>query len=55
MGHDWVFDTLADLRSYAILNGFPALAAKAEETLETALAEIASRQNPLTSEHHPTD
>lgn len=40
MGHDWVFDVLEDLISYARANGLHALAAKAEETLKVATAEI---------------
>lgn len=44
MGHDWVFDVLADLKSYATANGLFELAAKADEALEVAAAEIAERQ-----------
>lgn len=40
MRHDWIFDVLIDLRSYAQANGLPALAAKAEEALRIARAEI---------------
>lgn len=40
MGHDWIFDVLADLRSYAEANGLTALAEKAAETLQVARAEI---------------
>jgi hypothetical protein len=42
MTHDWVFDVLADLKTYAIANGLPALAAKTEETRHVALAEVAA-------------
>lgn len=42
MRHEWVFDVLEDLRSYALSNGLPALAAKAEEALQIAAVEIAS-------------
>ena len=40
MGHDWVFDVLRDLRDYALANGFTGLAAKADEALQVAMAEI---------------
>lgn len=40
MGHDWIYDVLRDLKSYAEANGFGRLAAKAEETLQVAKAEI---------------
>lgn len=40
--HQWIFDVLADLRRYALANGLPALARKAEEAIETAKAEIAA-------------
>lgn len=40
MRHDWVFDVLQDLKSYAQANGFPALAAKADEALRIARAEM---------------
>lgn len=44
MQYDWIFDVLRDLRAYALANGLPALAAKADEALITARAEIAARQ-----------
>ena len=40
MRHDWIFDVLKDLKSYAQANGLPALAAKADEALQVARAEI---------------
>ncbi len=43
MGHAWVFDVLRDLGSYARENDLPALAAKVEEALALAEAEIAQR------------
>ena len=43
MGHDWVFDVLADLKSYAEANGLPELAAMADQTLAVARAEIAAQ------------
>lgn len=43
MQHDWVFDVLEDLKSYALANGLPALAAKAEEALQIAAVEVAAQ------------
>ncbi len=40
MGHDWVFDVLDDLKSYAVANGLSGLAAKADEAMQIALEEI---------------
>ncbi len=40
MRHDWVFDVLADLRSYAQRNGLPRLAEQAEMTLRMAREEV---------------
>jgi hypothetical protein len=42
MGHDWVFDVLGDLKSYAIANGLSELAQKADEAMKVAVAEIAA-------------
>lgn len=42
MRHEWVFDVLRDLKTYALSNGLPALAAKADEALIIAQAEIAA-------------
>jgi ABC-type transport system involved in cytochrome bd biosynthesis fused ATPase/permease subunit len=43
MGHDWIFEVLKDLRSYALSNDLPALAAKAEDALRVAEVEIAAK------------
>lgn len=40
--HDWVFDVLADLKTYAEAQGFNELAQQAEHTLEVARREIAA-------------
>ncbi|WP_309667900.1 hypothetical protein [Tabrizicola sp.] len=40
MRHDWIFDVLSDLKAYAIKNNFPALAAKVDEALLEARAEV---------------
>jgi hypothetical protein len=42
MRHDWVFDVLSDLLSYATQNGLPQLAAKVSETIDVAQREIAA-------------
>ncbi len=46
MRHDWIFDVLSDLKAYALKNDLPALAAKAEEALIVARAEIAAGEGP---------
>ena len=43
MRHDWIFDVLSDLKAYAIKNDLPALAAKVDETLTLARAEVAAQ------------
>ncbi len=43
MQHDWIFDVLCDLRTYAQRNALPALAAQVDAALQTARAEIAER------------
>lgn len=40
MRHDWVFDVLSDLLTYATQNGLPRLAAKVSETIDEARQEI---------------
>ncbi len=40
MRHEWIFDVLSDLRTYAQANGLVALAAKADEALLVTRAEI---------------
>jgi hypothetical protein len=42
MRHDWIFEVLEDLQSYALKNGLPATAAQAKEALRIARAEIAA-------------
>lgn len=44
MRHDWILVVLEDLRSYALTNGLPATAAKAEEALRVARVEIAAAE-----------
>ena len=39
--HDWVFEVLTDLASYAEANGMPLLARKAAEALDVARREVA--------------
>ena len=47
MRHDWVFDVLRDLKAYAMKNNLPALAARVEDALAVAEAEIAAaREGP---------
>ncbi len=40
MRHEWIFDVLEDLRSYAVLNGLDETAAKAEAALQAARVEL---------------
>jgi hypothetical protein len=42
MRHDWVFDILSDLLSYATQNGLPRLAEKVSEAIDEARNEIAA-------------
>lgn len=50
MGHEWIFDVLKDLASYARANGLPTLAGKAEEALRVAEAEILDTGRPVARE-----
>lgn len=43
MGHTWVFEVLADLRDYAKANGLTLIAAKVDELIVVARAELADR------------
>jgi hypothetical protein len=45
MRHDWIFDVLSDLKAYAIKNDLPALAAKVDETLALAKAEVEAQED----------
>lgn len=47
MRHDWVFDVLTDLRSYAQRNGLPRLAEQADLTLRTAREEVDAQTRTL--------
>ena len=46
MRHDWILDVLRDLLGYADRNGLPALAARVEQALAVAEAEIAGPEAP---------
>lgn len=41
MAHEWIFDVLNDMRTYADKNGLPALAAQITVALHVAKSEIA--------------
>ena len=43
MRHDWIFNVLRDLRSYAEKNDLPAIARAAADALDVAHAEIAGQ------------
>lgn len=49
MRHDWIFDVLTDLRSYAEQNNLQALAVQVEATILLARAEIAMEQGHTSS------
>lgn len=42
MGHDWLFEVLADMKAYALRHGLDGLAAQIEETEAVARREIES-------------
>ena len=42
MGHDWLFEVLADMRAYAERHDMAALAAKIDETTAVAREEVAA-------------
>lgn len=42
MGHEWIIDVLADLKSFAKQNDLPLLAVQLEDTALVASAEIAT-------------
>jgi len=44
MRHDWVFDVLSDLLTYATQNGLPRLAEKVSETIDEARREIGAAE-----------
>jgi hypothetical protein len=46
MRHEWVFDVLQDMLSYATLNGLPRLAERVAEAMEVAREEIAASGGP---------
>lgn len=46
MGHDWLFEVLADMKTYAERHGMSALAAKIAETEEVARHEVATAGQP---------
>lgn len=46
MHHEWVFDVLQDMLSYATLNGLPRLAERVAEAIEVAREEIAAQGGP---------
>lgn len=53
MRHEWIFDVLEDLRSYAVLNGLDDTAAKAEAALLAARVELREADPLPHKERHP--
>ena len=58
MGHDWIIDVLADMRSFAKQNEMPLLCAQLDDVIEVAAAEVADRRagsvNRQVEELYPT-
>lgn len=52
MRNDWILDVLADLKTFALSNGLPALAEQLDDTALIAMAEIASLEE-RTNRHDP--
>lgn len=51
MGHEWIIDVLADLKSFAKQNDLPLLAVQLDDTALVASAEIATvigNKSPMT-------
>jgi hypothetical protein len=44
MRHDWIFDVLSDLHSYATRNDLPGLARKVEEAMAEARREVSETE-----------
>lgn len=55
MRSDWVLDVLADLRSFAHVNGLPKLAEQLDDTALIAMAEFASRDERSAPSGHAAD
>ncbi len=53
MRHDWIFDVLLDLRTYALAHGMATLAQKAEEALLAARDEVAREDERLAPRASP--
>ena len=45
MGHDWLFEVLADIRTYAERHGMSDLAAQIDATEAVARREVQAREN----------
>jgi hypothetical protein len=54
MRHEWVFDVLQDLLSYATLNGLPRLAERVGEAMEVAREEISAQRGSEESGGDPS-
>jgi hypothetical protein len=54
MHHEWVFDVLSDMLSYATLNGLPRLAERVAEAIAVAREEISALGGPDDPTDDPT-
>ncbi len=55
MQSDWILDVLTDLKTFATINGFPALAEQLDDTAIVALAEISARKDRTGQKLHGND
>ena len=53
MRHFWVYESLLDLRSYALENNFPKLAAKLGEAIAVAVVEIDPKAQSAQGQSEP--
>lgn len=55
MQSDWILDVLTDLKTFATINGLPALAEQLDDTAIVALAEISALQERPGRQTHGND
>ncbi len=53
MGHDWIIDVLADVRSFARQNDMPLLSAQLDDAILAASVEVVKKNGSLTHWHDP--
>ena len=55
MQSDWILDVLTDLKTFATINGLPALAEQLDDTAIIALAEISALKERIGRQSHGND